>query len=464
MSSNRSTATPRHRPSRLLVYWIAGFLIVSAIASITFFNLVREIVKNWNVTALAGPSTTNISTEPGANPVKVEVPEWQGIERVNVLLLGIDEREVEQGPWRTDTMIALTIDPASHTAGMLSIPRDLWVPIPGFEEGKINTAHFLGDATKYPGGGPALAMETVRYDLGIPVQYYIRLNFGGFEQLIDQIGGIDIYVENTIDDPLYPDCCNGYDPLHIDKGWQHMDGALALKYARTRHNDQGDFGRAHRQQQVILAVRDKVLKSDMLPTLVTRAGSIADILGNSVQTNLSIDQLIRLARLSTQIDAKNIKQATIDENMTLPYSTPTDPPQDVLIPLRDKIREVRDQIFGTAPITTSISSGTPGGPPSGLRIIVENGTYVEGLAAKTADHLKSLGFNVISFTSADRFDYAQSRIINYSGQADTAFKLAQTLGLSATNVITIANGRTDTDIVVTLGSDYHLPATATAKP
>ncbi|HEY4721411.1 MAG TPA: LCP family protein, partial [Anaerolineae bacterium] len=417
MSSNRSTATPRHRPSRLLVYWIAGFLIVSAIASVTFFNLVREIVKNWNVTALAGPSATvNTSNEPGKNPAKIEVPEWQGIERVNVLLLGIDEREVEQGPWRTDTLIVLTIDPASRTAGMLSIPRDLWVPIPGFDESKINTAHFLGDATKYPGGGPALAMETVRYNLGIPVQYYLRLNFGGFEQLIDQIDGIDIYVEDTIDDPKYPDCCNGYDPLHIDQGWQHMDGALALKYARTRHNDMGDFGRAHHQQQVILAVRDKVLKSDMLPTLAAKAGSIADILGHSVQTNLSIDQLIRLAKLATQIDAKNIKQATIDENMVLAYNAPTDPPQDVLIPLRDKIRVVRDQIFGAAPMTTSISSGTPGG----VRIVVENGTYVEGLAAKTADHLKSLGFNVISFTSADRFDYAQSRIININGQADTA--------------------------------------------
>ena len=455
MSSDRSTATPRNRPSRLLVFWIFGFLIVSAIASITFFNLVREIVRNWNVTALAGPSApTNISSDPASNPVKLAVPDWQGIERVNVLLLGIDEREVEQGPWRTDTMIVLTIDPASHTAGMLSIPRDLWVPIPGFDEGKINTAHFLGDATKYPGGGPALAMETVRYDLGIPVQYYIRLNFGGFEQLIDQIGGIDIYVEDTIDDPLYPDCCFGYDPLHIDKGWQHMDGALALKYARTRHNDQGDFGRAHHQQQVILAVRDKVLKSDMLPTLVSKAGSLADILGSSVQTNLSIDQLIRLAKLATQIDAKNIKQATIDENMTLPYSAPTDPPQDVLIPLRDKIREVRDQIFGIAP--TADITNTPSGP----RIIVENGTYTEGLAAKTADRLKSLGFNVIDFVSADRFDYTQSRIINYNDQADTVFKLAQTLGVSATNVITIANGRTDADIVVTLGSDYHLPATA----
>ena len=460
MSSNRSTTTtPRHRPSRLLIYWITGFMLVSAIASITFFNLVREIVKNWNVTALTGPSATNISTEPGASPVKVEVPEWQGIERVNVLLLGIDEREVEQGPWRTDTMIVLTIDPASRTAGMLSIPRDLWVPIPGFNEGKINTAHFLGDATKYPGGGPALAMETVRYNLGIPVQYYIRLNFGGFEQLIDQIGGVDIYVEETIDDPLYPDCCNGYDPLHIDPGWQHMDGALALKYARTRHNDQGDFGRAHRQQQVILAVRDKVLKSDMLPTLVTKAGSIAGILGDSVQTNLSIDQLVRLAKLATEIDAKNIKQATIDENMTLPYNAPTDPPQDVLIPLLDKIRVVRDQIFGITPVANAPSSA-----PSGPRIIVENGTFIEGLAAKTADRLKSLGFNVISFTSADRFDYTQSRIINISNQADTAFKLAQTLGLSATNVITLANGRTDTDIVVTLGGDYHLPATTTAKP
>ena len=250
MSSHRNAAAPGRAPSRLLILWVLGFLVAGIIASCTFFNLVRELVKNWNTTALIAPRPSASSNNPASGSVPVvDIPDWKGVERVTILLLGIDERQQEQGPWRTDTMIVLTIDPASHTAAILSIPRDLWVPIPGYNtEGKINTAHFIGDATGYPGGGPALAMETVRYNLGSPVQDYIRLNFGAFEKLIDLIGGIDVYVEQTIDDPLYPDSGYGYEPLHIDAGWQHMDGRLALKFARTRHSEKGDFDRAHHQQ------------------------------------------------------------------------------------------------------------------------------------------------------------------------------------------------------------------------
>jgi LCP family protein required for cell wall assembly len=461
MNSNRNTLSSGRAPSRLLILWIVGFLVVGAIASCTFFNLVREIVKNWNTTALAAPSVSN--SNPGSGPAPIEIPDWKGVERVNILLLGIDERQQEQGPWRTDTMIVLTVDPASKTAGILSIPRDLWVPIPGYDtEGKINTAHFIGDATGYPGGGPALAMATVQYNLGIPLQYYIRLNFGGFEKLIDLIGGIDIYVDKTIDDPLYPDSGYGYEPLHIDAGWQHMDGALALKFARTRHTDKGDFDRARHQQQVILAVRDKVLKADMLPTLVSKAGPMLDTLGDSIQTNLSLDQLIQLAKLATQIDASKIQQATIDETMVLPYTAPTDPPQDVLIPLRDKIREMRDRIFGLAPTANpATDNSNPAVKTENAHIRVENGTYTEGLAARTADLLKSQGFNVTDFASADRFDYTQSMIVAYTDKTQTAVELAKALGLPTSAITTAVSTGDGIDIRVILGNDYQAAATPT---
>jgi len=456
MSSNRSTVTSGRAPNRLLVVWIIGFLIVGAAASYTFFNLVREIVRSWNTTALAAPASgiTTTMTNPGTGQPSVVIDDWKGVERVNLLLLGIDERAQEIGPWRTDTMIVLSVDPASKSAVMLSIPRDLWVPIPGLDtEGKINTAHFLGDAMKYPGGGPALAMETVRYSLGIPIQYYVRLNFGGFEKLIDLIGGIEICVPETIDDPEYPDSGYGYEPLHIDAGCQHMDGRLALKYARTRHSGLGDFDRAKRQQQVILAVRDKVVKGDMLPTLVGKAGPLLDTLKDSIQTNLSLDQAIQLAKLATQIDPQNIKQALIDETMVLRYMAPTDPPQDVLVPIRDKIRELRDRLFSYAPVVNS--RGTPETALANVRIRVENGTQTNGLAAQTAARLKSSGFNVVEFASADRFDYQRSSIINYSNQAQTAMQLAQTLDLPITTVVTTTVGGLGYDIKVILGNDYQ---------
>ncbi len=189
--------------------------------------------------------------------------------RVNVLVLGIDQRAGMTDPARTDTMLLFTLDRQAQTAGMLSINRDLWVKIPGGErEGKINTAHFLGEVERVPGGGPALAMQTVQAALDIPVQYTIRLNFSAFEQLIDLIGGIDLRVEETIDDPDYPDAGFGYEPFHIDAGWQHLDGRTALKYARTRATPAGDLDRVKRQQQVILTVRDKLLKEQRLPQSV----------------------------------------------------------------------------------------------------------------------------------------------------------------------------------------------------
>ncbi|HZY44097.1 MAG TPA: LCP family protein [Anaerolineae bacterium] len=459
MSLNRNVETTHRPPSRLLILWIAGFLVIGVIASFTFFNLVRDLVRDWNVTALAAPNSVG-NHDPASGPTKIVIPDWTGIERVNILLLGIDEREQEQGPWRTDTMIVLTIDPATKTAAMLSIPRDLWVQLPVYNtEGKINTAHFLGDIYDYPGGGPALAQATVQYNLGIPTQYYIRLNFSAFEKLIDLIGGIDVYVDQNIDDPDYPAISGpGFDPFKIELGQHHLDGATALKYARERHTSGGDFDRARHQQQVILAVRDKITQADMLPTLVGKAGELIDTLGNSVQTDLSLDQLIQLAKLGTQIDLKKIQNLAIDVNMVLNFSTPTDPPQDVLIPIRDEIRKVRDKFLGVVPVAAAATLSET------ARIRVENGTLSEGLAAKTADHLTGLGFDIIDFTSADFFDYTQTQIINYNNKPQTATALAQALGLSATSIISATGAGANIDIVVILGSDYQLPSVPTPIP
>ena len=455
MSSQRST-TKQPASNRLLIIWLIGFAIIGLIAALIFFNLVRDLVRGWNTTALTAPvaSSVTVTNPQTGQPVVAEVPTWTGIERVTVLLLGIDERKQETGPFRTDTMLVLTINPAAKTAGMLSIPRDLWVTIPAMDtEGKINTAHFLGDAYNYPGGGPALAMETVKQELGIPIDYYVRFNFDSFEKVVDAIGGVEICVAEAIDDPLYPALDNyGYDPLHIDAGCQHMDGALALKYARTRHNGT-DFDRAKRQQQVILAIRDKVMKQNLLPQLVAQAPTLLNTLQSAIKTNLTLDQMIQLAKLATQIDPKNIKQATIDENMVVGYNTPTDPPQNVLVPIREKIRELRERLFNSAPAADSTGEATTPAAAT-ARIVVENGTQINGLAARTGDRLKTAGYNVVEITSADRFDYTRSQIVSYRADTTLAAAVARTLGLPASAIVTstLANGN---DLKVVLGRDYQ---------
>ena len=416
----------------------------------------RDLVRNWNTTALVAPSSTGLTvTDPETGkPVVVDIPTWDGVERVTVLLLGIDERKQETGPFRTDTMLILTIDPAAKTAGMLSIPRDLWVQIPAMDtDGKINTAHFIGDAYGYPGGGPALAVETAQENLGIPIDYYVRVNFNAFEKVVDAIGGVEICVPETIDDPLYPAYDNyGYDPLHVDAGCQTMPGSLALKYARTRHTGT-DIDRAKRQQQVILAIRDKVVKQNLLPQLVAQAPALLDTLQTSIKTDLSLDQMIKLAKLASEIDLSNIKQATIDENMVVAYDTPTDPPQNVLVPIRDKIRELRDRFFNSMPAAGPI--GTAPAPAAGAtRIRLENGTQINGLAARTSDRLTAQGFNVVEIDSADRFDYAQSQIISYATDTTVAAAVAQALGLPASSIVT-STANSTIELKVILGGDYQ---------
>ncbi len=465
--ASRQPSPARARPDRtnvFLIVWMIVFLAVGLFGSYQVYTGVRETVANWETT---GPFQPNPTRRPGATPAPAQVvlPDWQGKERVNILLMGIDQRQSEQGPWRTDTMILISIDPATKSAGMLSLPRDLWVPIPGFEENRINNAHFYGDAFNYPGGGPALAKKTVQYNLGIPVHYYVRLNFTAFEKLVDLIGGIDVQVERAIDDPEYPEFDGfGFDPFHIDAGLQHMDGKTALKYARSRHDDPlGDFGRARRQQQVMLAIRDKVLKANMIPQLLPRAGEIAATLGDAIQTDLSVQQVLELAKLGSQIDRARIKQGIIDQTVTLPYETPDK--DQVLVPLRDEIRKlVRDVLLTSPPAASASGSALTPEPPA--NIIVQNGTVTAGLAGQTATALKAQGFNVAQYGNTDdnRSDYAQTQILVYTGRMATAQALADALQVPASAVQTASGPGGNYDIKVILGADYRLIEMPTPLP
>jgi LCP family protein required for cell wall assembly len=235
-------------------------------------------------------------------------------------------------------MIVVTVDPRSMTAGALSIPRDLYVEIPGYREQRINMAHFLGDAYDYPGGGPALTMKTIEYNLGIPVHYYIRINFQGFREVVNYLGGITIDVEEEIWDYRYPDGQYGYTTIHIPAGTQVMDGRTALQYARTRHSGT-DFDRLRRQQQVLMAIRAKALRLDLIPKIP----ALANTMGHMVNTNLQLGEVITLAQIASQIDAEDIRFRVIDESMTVPIILGEG--AEVLFPKRDKIREAVEEIF-----------------------------------------------------------------------------------------------------------------------
>ncbi|MGQ9584478.1 MAG: LCP family protein [Anaerolineae bacterium] len=400
--------------------------------------------------------------------------------RINVLVMGIDQRQGEQGPCRTDTMILMTIDPARQRVGMLSIPRDLYVVIPGYGENRINMANFIGDRDKYPGGGPALAKRTVEYNYGVRVDYYVRINFDGFERIIDTVGGVDILVEQEIRDDKYPDGQYGYDPLYIPAGLNHMNGELALKYARTRHGD-SDIARARRQQQVILAVKDKVTRMNLGPSLLLKLPELMRTFSDSVKTDIPVDEAIQLAQMATDWDLSQVETAVIDDSMTVQHITSYG--ADVLLPLNDQIRPLFDRMFGEdAPPTPEPPPPTPQDmqqviqevrrhaealsrqaalkdrlAEEGACILVLNGTTQPDLARYVADYLADMGFQIVAFGDADRRDYERTVLVDYTGKQFTVSQLASLFQVRSENLRRSPTLRDEFDVRLIVGADFQLP-------
>lgn len=347
-----------------------GVFALSVAASVYGYWWGRDYVANQlkDLPPFFAPTPAPMVTSaPGAPAPSITLRAWDGKERVNLLLMGIDQREGEYEPaYRTDTMMVLTLDPVTLDAGVLSIPRDLWVPIPGFDNGRINTANFLGDAYDYPGGGPALAVKTVEQVLGVPIHFYARVNFTAFEDLVDRIGGIDVEVPYDIYDPNYPTSDYRTEVFSITRGLHHMDGALALKFARTRYTlPNGDFDRARNQQLVLKAIKEKLKEPQVLLSLFASAPEIVARLSASVKTNLSIEQMQQLAALAAQVDNDRIRMAVLDQNYTEFATTLTDPPQQVQIPIRAQIARLRDTFFSVTPDGASRNSLAPAQPKAG---------------------------------------------------------------------------------------------------
>jgi LCP family protein required for cell wall assembly len=305
-------------------------VVLRAALSGDAFNPFREEGSRAFLHPTATPNAT-----PNPEFLAPTLSPFQGTERVTVLLLGADTRPDQQGYRnRTDTIMVMMADPVNKQAGILSIPRDLYVDIPGYGLNRINTAYVYG--------GGDLAVETVQYNIGVRIDYYVVVEFEAFTTLVDEIGGIDVFVPREIYDPTFPDDSYGYDPFYMPAGMQHMDGVTALHYARTRHAD-NDYERARRQQSVVLAVREKILSLDMLPQLIQRAPTLYATLSDSVTTDMTLEEMISLASLAQEIPSENIRNGVIDSNYVMGYTTPEG--SQVLIPNREQISELLTEVF-----------------------------------------------------------------------------------------------------------------------
>jgi len=395
---------------------------------------------------------------------------WDGKSRINILLLALDvspRRQSEgQGSPLSDTMILVTIDPATRTVGAMSIRRDLWVAIPGFDYNKINAAYKLGEDYKVDGGGAQLAMDTVSDLLGVPVNFYARVDFQAFETIIDEIGGVSI----TVTQPMLLDWKGNGNKFTIEPGTYVMPGNYTLAYARTRDEayGDGDFARGSRQMEVIMAIRDRVLNLNTLPTLIARAPAIYGEISSGVQTNMSLDQAVQLAYLVAQIPRENMHTYNMDDSVTT--ATINFEGSYILQVIPDQLRLMRDDMFagsvsGTdpqaaAPEVTAQDNGVvaASGDPLPLavqeaaRIRILNGSNTAGLADRTQSYLQSQGLTNITIGNYDSTDNTQ--IVVHTPVSNTLTYLAAVFGVPNARVFNQADPENAYDITVILGEDW----------
>jgi LCP family protein required for cell wall assembly len=436
---------------------LAAFLVGRAVMSVRAAGTTTTgpSVSAAAQTPLLDEQGTPLPNLPGLAPASalaapVALTPWDGAGRVTVLIMGLDARDWEtgQGPPRTDTMMLLTLDPLTKSAGMVSIPRDMWVQIPGFQHGKINTAYFLGEAYKLPGGGPGLAVKTVEQFLGVPINFYAQIDFDAFVKFIDEIGGVKVDVPQKIKvDPLGDNNTRTLRP-----GLQVLPGNLALAYARNRYTEGGDFDRANRQQQVALAIRDRVLSAQMLPTLISRAPALYKDLSAGIHTNMSLDQAIKLAALAQQVAPDKIQKGVFGKGYVVFGFSPDK--LSILIPIPDKIHELRDQIFAGS---AGLGPQAPGDLAAQMksenaRLLVQNGSTSGNGANTVAENLRKAGVNV-SGTGAAARQYSLSIIIDHTGNPYVIQYLMKTYKITADRLYSKFDPSAAADVELIVGSD-----------
>lgn len=375
---------------------------------------------------------------------------------INILLMGTDARPEDTKPARTDTMMLLSLTPRDQTVGILSLPRDLWVPIPGQNmTSKINMAYVIGENGNYPGGGAYLAMDTVSSFIGRPVDYYIRVNFSGFVQFIDLIGGIDITVPHTIHDQAYPTADYGVELFHLEPGPQHLSGEVALKYVRTRNNDD-DYGRARRQQQVIRAIANKVLSANMISALLPKLPTLFYTMRSSIDTNIPMAKQLELAQYAGNASVNNIRQLVLDNRYG--QETYTEEGAWILLPNREMVSVALNRFF--APVANNATDLHQNeNQAAWVRVEVLNGTGQPRIAARTRELLEARGWQVVSIDDADRNDYQQTLIIDYGVPESLVDQIGSDLHLSSEpSRLSMANinasGTAPVDLRIVVGRDY----------
>ncbi|MCK5413054.1 MAG: LCP family protein [Candidatus Pacebacteria bacterium] len=330
-------------------------------------------------------------------------------DRINILLLGMGG-ENHNGGELTDTVMIASIKPSENEAALLSIPRDLYVNIPETNfNTKINAIKLFGDKSKDKNGMELLS-SVVENVSGLEIHYFVQLDFQGFIKVIDDLNGIDVYLENDISDPNYPNFNNGYDPFYIEKGFHHLDGSTALKVARSRHSKMGDFDRIVRQQTIIKATKQKIFEKYESYDVIL-FNKMLSSLSDNLRTNLRLKELPRFYQITKEIKSHKITADVID---TQKYLNRTYVGMGYTLQAKDdsyeKIKQLSADMFNLE-ISEERKELIE---TESANIEIQNGTDSLDLANKVAFDLEEFGYRIINSTNISEPDFSGVMIYDNS--------------------------------------------------
>ena len=371
---------------------------------------------------------------------------------VNILLLGGDDEVTSDNYLRTDTMIVVSVNLDTGTVSMLSLPRDMFVYIPSGTMARLNVAYFIGDNIGWkPGGGFGLLRATIFYNFGINVHYYARVNFTGFEKIIDTLGGVDVGVDCAYQDYYPVDNIDPNAPLEenyylrtLDVGYYHFDGFDALWYARTRKVSD-DFDRGRRQQQILRAIWHKARDTGQLANLPTLWSQLTDV----VDTDLTFDDMLKLLPYALNIDISKIENFQFIRTY---HTTPWQPPNGeyVQLPVYDTMRPLLEEFY-QPPTASQLAL-------SGSSIAVYNATGKENLDLVATERLRWEGYNAVAMgTPEGDVNLPHTGLIDYvaSDKGSITLDLAHILNIHTDNMSAQPDPNRSFDYAVMLGADYN---------
>ena len=320
---------------------------------------------------------------------------------INIVLLGSDQRP-EETQWRTDTIIVVSVNPNLPTVTMWSIPRDTWLYIPNWTFQRINLADTHGASVNYPGGGPGLIKATIEYNFGIHVDYFARVDFAGLMGIVDTLGGVEVLLNCPVEDG-FPDDPITEDPSVVtqisypEPGLYQVDGKHALWLSRSRKTT-SEFARSRRQHRILLGIWRKANQLGLIP----RIPELWEDLTATVQTDLSLDDMLWLASIGLQLDATRIESGFIDGSHLTSWTTPKG--ANVLIPHTEEILEEMETLFNPYPYQA----------PQGFnQIEVWNGSGKRDWDILAADELLVNGFQITGMQPADTY-YENTVIVDFT--------------------------------------------------